>query len=95
MATLPITTAPSNADHTLPRPPNRLVPPITAAAIASSVTWPGCHGSAVPASGAPLNVEVRLEIQADIPGGAPDDVVRTVTENARTLKFDQHGFEQE
>jgi predicted AAA+ superfamily ATPase len=41
------------------------------------------------------NVEVRLEIQAEIPGGAPDDVVRTVTENARTLKFDQHGFEQE
>lgn len=41
------------------------------------------------------NVEVRLEIQAEIPGGAPDDVVRTVTENAQTLKFDQHGFERE
>ena len=41
------------------------------------------------------NVEVRLEIQAEIPSGAPDDVVRTVTENARTLKFDQHGFEQD
>jgi hypothetical protein len=40
------------------------------------------------------NVEVRLEIQAQIPSGAPDEVVRTVTENARTLKFDQHGFEQ-
>jgi hypothetical protein len=40
-------------------------------------------------------VEVRLEIQAEIPDGAPDDVVRTVTENARTLKFDSHGFERE
>jgi hypothetical protein len=40
-------------------------------------------------------VEVRLEIQAEIPNGAPEDVVRTVTENARTLRFDQHGFEQD
>jgi hypothetical protein len=40
------------------------------------------------------NVEVRLEINADAPGGMPDDVVRTVTENARTLKFEQHGFEE-
>jgi hypothetical protein len=40
-------------------------------------------------------VEVRLEVQADIPDGAPDDVVRTVTENARTLRFDSHGFERE
>jgi hypothetical protein len=40
-------------------------------------------------------VDVRLEVQADIPDGAPDDVVRTVTENARTLRFDSHGFERE
>ncbi|HMS72606.1 MAG TPA: hypothetical protein PKB03_06185, partial [Baekduia sp.] len=40
------------------------------------------------------NVEVKLEISADIPSGVPDDTVRTVTENAKTLKFDQHGFEQ-
>ena len=40
------------------------------------------------------NVEVKLEISADIPPGVPDDTVRTVTENAKTLKFDQHGFEQ-
>ena len=26
---------------------------------------------------------------------APDHVVRTVTENSRTLKFDSHGFERE
>jgi predicted AAA+ superfamily ATPase len=41
------------------------------------------------------NVEVTLEIQADIPGGAPDHVVRTVTENCRTLKFQSYGFEEE
>jgi hypothetical protein len=47
-------------------------------------------------SGLPgANVEVRLEIQAEIPEGAPDDVVRTVTENASTLKFDEQGFERD
>ena len=40
-------------------------------------------------------VEVTLEIEAEIPSGAPDHVVRTVTENCRTLKFDSHGFEKE
>ena len=39
-------------------------------------------------------VTVTLEIEADIPDGAPDDVVRTVTENSRTLKFGSHGFEE-
>jgi hypothetical protein len=29
------------------------------------------------------------------PGGAPDHVVRTVTENCRTLKFKTYGFEEE
>lgn len=41
------------------------------------------------------NVKVTLEIEADIPEGAPDHVVRTVTENSRTLKFSSHGFERE
>ena len=41
------------------------------------------------------NVTVTLEIDADIPAGAPDNVVRTVTENSRTLKFNSHGFERE
>ncbi len=41
------------------------------------------------------NVRVTLEIQADIPSGAPENVVRTVTENSRTLKFTSHGFEDE
>ena len=40
-------------------------------------------------------VTVTLEIQAHLPEGAPDHVVRTVTENARTLKLDSHGFEEE
>jgi predicted AAA+ superfamily ATPase len=41
------------------------------------------------------SVRVTLEIEAEIPGGAPDHVVRTVTENSRTLKFISHGFEKE
>jgi hypothetical protein len=40
-------------------------------------------------------VKVTLEIEAEIPSGAPDNVVRTVTENSRTLKFASHGFEKE
>ena len=41
------------------------------------------------------DVRVTLEIEAEIPNGAPDNVVRTVTENARTLKFKSQGFEKE
>jgi hypothetical protein len=41
------------------------------------------------------DVSVRLEIAADLPKGASDQVVRTVTENSRTLKFDTHGFERD
>jgi hypothetical protein len=40
-------------------------------------------------------VRVTLEIEASLPAGATDQVVRTVTENCRTLKFDSHGFERE
>ena len=40
-------------------------------------------------------VTVTLEIEAEIPSGAPDHVVRTVTENSRTLKFKSQGFEKE
>ena len=39
-------------------------------------------------------VRVILEIDAEIPEGAPENVVRTVTENSRTLKFSSHGFEE-
>jgi hypothetical protein len=41
------------------------------------------------------SVKVTLEIEADVPGGVPENVVRTVTENARTLKFGNSSFEQE
>jgi predicted AAA+ superfamily ATPase len=42
------------------------------------------------------SVRVTLEIEAEIPAGAPDNVVRTVTENSRTLKFSGNsGFESD
>jgi predicted AAA+ superfamily ATPase len=40
-------------------------------------------------------VTVTLEIEADIPAGVPENVVRIVTENGRALKFSSQGFEQE
>jgi len=40
-------------------------------------------------------VTVTLEIEASLPDGASDQTVRTVTENSRTLKFANHGFESE
>jgi predicted AAA+ superfamily ATPase len=40
-------------------------------------------------------VTVTLEIQAKLPNGASDSLVRIVTENGRTLKFDSQGFERE
>lgn len=39
-------------------------------------------------------VKVTMEIEAEIPSGAPDNIVRTVTENCRTLKFKASGFEE-
>ena len=41
------------------------------------------------------SVTVTLEIEANVSGGVPDTIVRTVTENSRTLKFSAHGFEKE
>jgi uncharacterized protein len=49
------------------------------------------HLSTLPSAEA----EVTLEIRVRVPGGVKDDVVRTVQENARTLKFGSHGFERE
>ncbi|MGI6132732.1 MAG: hypothetical protein ACOYES_12835, partial [Bacillota bacterium] len=40
-------------------------------------------------------VRVTLDIEAEIASGAPDNVVRVVTENSRTLRFASHGFERE
>jgi predicted AAA+ superfamily ATPase len=41
------------------------------------------------------SVKVTLEIEAKVEAGTPENVVRTVTENSRTLKFATHGFEEE
>lgn len=38
---------------------------------------------------------VRHTEMANIPAGAPESVVRIVTENGRTLKFSTQGFETE
>jgi hypothetical protein len=40
-------------------------------------------------------VIITVGIEAEIPSGAPDNVVRTVTENCRTLKFENSGFEED
>ncbi len=40
------------------------------------------------------NVRVTLKIEAEISSGVPENIVRTVTENSRTLKFDNQGFEE-
>ncbi len=40
-------------------------------------------------------VKITLEVQASIPNGVPDNVVRTVTENCRVLKFTTQEFEDE
>ena len=44
--------------------------------------------------GLDARVKITIEIEAEIPSGAPENVVRTVTENCRTLKFDNQGFEE-
>ncbi len=39
-------------------------------------------------------VKLTLNIEANVPDGVSDDIVRTVTENANTLQFLGHGFEE-
>jgi predicted AAA+ superfamily ATPase len=39
-------------------------------------------------------VSVTLEVHAEVQDGVPEKVVRTVTENCRTLKFQDQGFEE-
>lgn len=41
------------------------------------------------------NMRVTLEILADIPNGVSDETIRTITENRRTLEFEDFGFEEE
>jgi predicted AAA+ superfamily ATPase len=40
-------------------------------------------------------VEITIEIQAELADGATDKLVRDVTENCRTLKFTDYGFEED
>jgi hypothetical protein len=40
-----------------------------------------------------VNLVVRIEIEATDPNGFDENTIRTVSENARVLKFDQSGFE--
>jgi hypothetical protein len=39
-------------------------------------------------------VEVTLEMQAENPDGVPDHIVRSISENCRTLRSLAHGFEE-
>lgn len=41
------------------------------------------------------DVEITLDISVRVPDGIPDHVIRIVSENARTLKFEPFGFEEE
>ena len=40
------------------------------------------------------DVQVTLDIQVELPANASDKLVRDVTENCRTLEFDDYGFEE-
>jgi len=40
------------------------------------------------------DVEIIVEIRAEKPDGFEESTIRTVSENSRTLKFDQFGFEE-
>jgi hypothetical protein len=41
------------------------------------------------------DLEISVEIHASRPGGFPEDKVRVIQENARTLRFDQSAFEDD
>jgi hypothetical protein len=49
------------------------------------------HLSVLPSA----QLTVTIEIEAEIPEGAPEDVQRTVSENAGVLKLNSHGFERD
>ena len=49
------------------------------------------HLAALPGA----EVSVTLEIEVRLPGGAGEQTVRIVSENAKTLKFSSQGFEEE
>ena len=71
--------------------PSRSTPPASAATPAASPRSVVAHLTGLVGA----QVRITLEIEADLPGGAPEHVVRTVTENSRTLEFTSQGFERE
>lgn len=40
-------------------------------------------------------VEISLELHVNVPDGIPENVIRTVMENCKVLKFESQGFERE
>ncbi len=40
-------------------------------------------------------VEISIEINAKLPEGFDEAIIRTISENSRTLKFEHYGFEEE
>ena len=38
--------------------------------------------------------KITLEIDVEVPGGIPEDRIRIISENANTLKFNEHEFEE-
>ena len=40
------------------------------------------------------DVQLTLNIHVELPEGASDKLVRDVTENCRTLRFEDYGFEE-
>ena len=105
----PVITPPPPGDGTGPPGPAPALPPATEArpkrfhgSVSLDATRTGRDASRIAdevithlAGLVGANVTVTLEIDADIPAGTPEHVVRTVTENSRTLKFNSHGFERE
>jgi predicted AAA+ superfamily ATPase len=90
--------SPSSADETPVRPHNTrffgvyVVDPEMYARDLNKVTAEVLHQlSAVPDA----KLKVTIEVEAEAPEGFPDDKVRVVLENARTLKFTQFGFEDQ
>ena len=49
------------------------------------------HLTALPGA----DVKITMDIEANVSDGVPEDVVRTVTENCRTLNFTTQEFEEE
>jgi predicted AAA+ superfamily ATPase len=95
LAGAPATVTPTPAVVTAP--PRRFhgsvsLDPLRAGADASKIAQEViAHLAGLPGA----QVRVTLEIDATVPGGVPEHVVRTVTENSRTLKFTSQGFESE